>query len=82
MNEKIANIICEIKEDNLLKERIFASNDLLNDLDIDSLQLINIILQVEDEFDIQIDFDEFDMNCLKNLDSFGKYICLQKGGVR
>ena len=81
MNEKIANIICEIKEDSLLKERIFTSNDLLNDLDIDSLQLINIILKVEDEFDIQIDFDEFDMNCLKTLDGFVQYISLQKGEV-
>lgn len=81
MSEKIVKIICEVKEDESLEEKILNSTDLLNDLGIDSLQLINIILRIEDEFDIQIDFEEFDMDCLRSIDTFGEYIELQKGAI-
>ncbi len=74
MKEKLIKIICQVKEDTSLAEKIEDSNDLLNEIDIDSLQLINIILKIEDELDIQIDFDEFDMNSLHSIDSLCKYI--------
>jgi len=74
MKEKLIKIICEVKEDTSLTEKIENSIDLLNEIDIDSLQLINIILKIEDEWDIQIDFDEFDMNSLKSVDSLCEYI--------
>lgn len=74
MNEKLINIICEVKEDMSLKEKIKNSTDLLNEIDIDSLQLINIILRLEDELDFEIDFNEFDMDNLKSIDLLCKYI--------
>ncbi|AAK76884.1 acyl carrier protein [Clostridium acetobutylicum] len=74
MREKLIKIICQVKEDDSLKEKIEKSKDLLNEIDIDSLQLINIILKIEDELDVQIDFDEFDMDSLKSIDSLAKYI--------
>jgi acyl carrier protein len=74
MKEKLINIICEVKEDNSLVDKIRNSTDLLNEVNIDSLQLINIILKIEDEFDIQIDFDDFDMDSLKSIDYLCEYI--------
>lgn len=74
MKEKLVNIICTVKEDDTLAEKIENSTDLLNEIDIDSLQLINIILQIEDKLDVEINFDEFDMNNLKSIDSLCEYI--------
>lgn len=74
MKEKLINIICEVKEDTSLAKKIEDSTDLLNEIDIDSLQLINIILKIEDELDIQINFEEFDMDNLKSVDSICEYI--------
>lgn len=74
MKEKLVNIICTVKEDDTLAEKIKNSTDLLNEIDIDSLQLINIILQIEDKLDVEINFDEFDMNNLKSIDSLCEYI--------
>jgi acyl carrier protein len=79
MKDKLINIICEVKEDISLAEKIGNSIDLLNEVDIDSLQLINIILKIEDELDIQIDFDEFDMNSLKSIDLLCEYINSKRG---
>lgn len=74
MKEKLVNIICTVKEDDTLAKKIENSTDLLNEIDIDSLQLINIILQIEDKLDVEINFDEFDMNNLKSIDSLCEYI--------
>ncbi|MBU3178018.1 acyl carrier protein [Clostridium estertheticum] len=74
MREKLINIICKVIEDASLGEKIEKSTDLLNEVAIDSLQLINIILEIEDEFDVQFDFDEFNMDNLKSVDSLSKYI--------
>lgn len=74
MKEKLVNIICTVKEDDTLAEKIENSTDLLNEIDIDSLQLINIILQIEDKLEVEINFDEFDMNNLKSIDSLCRYI--------
>jgi acyl carrier protein len=74
MKEKLVNIICTVKEDDTLAKKIENSTDLLNEIDIDSLQLINIILQIEDKLDVEINFDEFDMNNLKSIDSLCRYI--------
>lgn len=78
MEEKLIKIICEVKEDDSLIERISNSTDLLNEVNIDSLQLINMILRIEDEFDIQINFDEFDMNSLQSIDSLSNYLNSKK----
>lgn len=74
MKEKVIKIICDVKEDDSLEEKIKSSADLLNEIDIDSLQLINIILKIEDDLDVQFDFDEFDINHLKSLESLCEYI--------
>ncbi len=79
MKEKLVNIICEVKEDTSLVDKIKNSTDLLNEIGIDSLQLINIILKIEDEIDVQFNFDEFDMDSLKSIDSLWEYISLKRG---
>lgn len=78
MKEKLINIICAAKQAPTLVDIISQSSDLINDIGLDSLQLINVILKIEDEFDIQINFEEFDMNSLRTIDSLCDYINSQK----
>ena len=39
------------------KEKLNAQTDIVNDLDADSLDLVEMVMNIEDEFDIQIDDD-------------------------
>lgn len=59
------------------KEKLNADTDIINDLDADSLDLVEMVMNIEDEFDIEID-DDMLMNLhtigdvaeeLENLDS-------------
>jgi acyl carrier protein len=72
--EKIIGIISEIRNEPELLQHLLGTSDVLNDGGLDSLQLINFILRVEDEFNIEIDFDEFDMVHLNSIDTFCCFI--------
>lgn len=75
MKEKIKEILCDIKsEDSLTKENITEDADIINDIGLDSLQLINFLLRVEDEFGIQVDFDNLDLKCFESLEAFCVFI--------
>ncbi|MEI7024453.1 acyl carrier protein [Paenibacillus sp. y28] len=74
MQQKVIDIISEIKNEPELAGTLNASSDLLNDGGLDSLQLINFILRVEDEFGIEIDFEQFDMEHLNSIDTFCTFI--------
>ena len=55
MKEKIKNIIAEILELNdERKEEIKASSKLRDDLSFDSLQLAQLTVEIEDEFDVDV----------------------------
>lgn len=75
MKEKVKEIIVKVKNDELFtKELINDDTHLINEVSLDSLQLINFMLRVEDEFKIQIDFDNLDMDNFNSLESFCQYI--------
>ena len=56
--QKLRTIIEPYVEDKNLLENVNGSTDLLNDLQVNSSHLIDIILDVEEEFDIEIDDEE------------------------
>ncbi len=74
MQNRIIKIISEVKNDPSLIEKANNTSDIINELGVDSLELLNVILKVEDEFNIEIDFDEFDMDYLRSIDTFCKYL--------
>ncbi len=52
----------------------FAQGYLVNDVGLDSIQLINLILLVEVEFAVEVDFDSFQVYHLSSLDRFTNYV--------
>lgn len=74
MQQKVIEIIAEIKEDPALLQTLDSSSDLTIDAALDSLQIINFILRIEDEFNVEVDFDTFDLEHLKSVDRFTGYV--------
>ena len=71
--EKIKEILCEIKEDPSLMTKIQENTHIINEIGLDSLQMINLVLVIEDEFKVEIDFEKFDFsyfNSIKKLADF------------
>lgn len=58
IQEKLKKIMKAYLEEGIDLENITAETDLINDLKINSMHLVDIILDLEDEFDIEISDDD------------------------
>lgn len=56
--EKIRKILCEQFE--LEEDRITMDSNLIGDLGADSLDVIDLAMSIEDEFDIEVPDDEIE----------------------
>ena len=75
---KIKQILEEVKEAPGLGAHLSDKADILNDVGLDSLQLISFILRVEEEFDLEFDYDNFDYDHLTSIDLFCRFISDQR----
>lgn len=74
MRERIIQMISEAKNDPSLLQSLNGDSSILHDSGMESLQLIHFILRVEEEFGVEIDFDQFDMRHLESVDAFCAYV--------
>ncbi|MGO4182084.1 D-alanyl carrier protein [Paenibacillus sp. FSL A5-0031] len=75
MFDKIADILCTIKEDQPeLRHSLSPETNLNNDIGLDSLQMIQFMLQVEDQLNVAIDYDEFDYEHLQSIGAFIQFV--------
>lgn len=72
MEKRIINIIERITG-NTFPEANFQSN-IITDFGIDSLQMVTFFLNLEDEFQISIDFENFNYENLSSIEKTIKYI--------
>jgi acyl carrier protein len=61
MIERIKKVISEIKEDPSLIQSLTETSDILNDVGLDSLQMIIFMMKLEEECDLELDFDNFNI---------------------
>jgi len=74
LQEKLIDLIKQVKGDATLANTLTGSSHLLNDVGLDSLQLINLVLLIETEFNVEIDFESFHVDHLSSLDRFTEYV--------
>ncbi|WP_152392706.1 acyl carrier protein [Paenibacillus guangzhouensis] len=71
MYEKIVDILCSIKEDQPeLRQSLSPEMNLNNDIGLDSLQMIQFMLKVEEQLNVVIDYDQFDYEHLQSIHTF------------
>ena len=78
---QIVNILFETTNNNMDTVKIDQDTNLIEDLGLDSLQTINFVLLLEDEFDIEIDFEEIEYEMFQKLSTLIEYIEEKLKGV-
>ncbi|HZJ35425.1 MAG TPA: acyl carrier protein [Gillisia sp.] len=76
--EKLKNIVTPYVQNKKGLENFDENTDFLNDLKINSANLVDVVLDVEDEFDIEIDNDS--MNDMLSVLDAKKIIQLKLAG--
>ncbi len=74
MEKKIIKLISEVKEDESLVSAIYKDTNIIDDIGLDSLQMINFMLRIEEETGVEIDFDIFDFSNLSSVQIFAEYL--------
>jgi len=76
MERKVIQLLKNIAKDTNIE--ITCNTDILNDIGLDSAQLMQLILKVEESFNIVIDFGNFSYNCLSSVSDFCDYLAQTK----
>jgi acyl carrier protein len=74
MIKKIIEILAEIKEDKTLINKLTPESNIVDEVGLDSLEMINFILMIEDEFQKEIDFEEFEFAHLETVGSLSSFL--------
>ena len=78
--DRIRGLLARVMEDPDLAADVTEETDLLNDLGIDSLHMITFLLSVEEEFDVEIDFESLEPEHMCSVQAFCRFALLT--GVR
>lgn len=74
MEKTIIKLLAEIKEDNNIIDICNSETKIIDDIGLDSLQMVNFFLRIEEELGIEIDFDTFDFSNLYSVKTLTEYI--------
>ncbi len=69
MVSRIGEIVARVRKNPALSGKITGSADLINEIGLDSLEMIDFLLACEEEFQIQVDFDALAMHHLASVDA-------------
>ncbi|MEH2279474.1 MAG: phosphopantetheine-binding protein [Nostoc sp.] len=78
MQETIKKILSEVKDTPVAVMTLSDDTDIINDIGLDSLQMVTFMLKLEEELDIQIDFDNLDFSNLMSVGSLCDFLSKQK----
>ncbi|MFE2560544.1 acyl carrier protein [Streptomyces sp. NBC_00090] len=53
---------------------IEPETSIVYDLGLDSLQMIEFLLTIEDALQVELDFETMDMDCLRSVDAFCRFV--------
>ncbi|WP_301292656.1 acyl carrier protein [Paenibacillus tyrfis] len=79
--QTVIKILSEIKESPELLSTLKPETDIVNEVGLDSLQMINFVLAIEDAFGVEIDFDNFDIEHLSSIQAFVAYLEKERAAV-
>lgn len=74
MKERLIKLIKSIFDFEVDENDISKVHDLVEDLGLDSLQLVELVVCIEDEFNINIEDDDLDIEKISSIDNLCKLI--------
>lgn len=63
----IKNIVARLKRQPALAESLSDTADLIDDVGLDSLEMLQFMLELEESLQIQIDFDRLEFSSLRSI---------------
>jgi acyl carrier protein len=74
MIQSIKLILEKIKGVPGLAEQLADSADIIEDVGLDSLQMMEFMLEIESQLNLEIDFEKLDFSYLKSIEKFSEVL--------
>jgi len=78
MDQQVALIIREVKRNSISESEILHAKDIPNEIGLDSLEIIEFLLELERTFDIRVNFDSFSLNEILTVSNICSYVQAQQ----
>lgn len=74
MQEIIIGIIEKVTGEEVDKQAVLHSHNLINDLGINSLNLMELIVELENNFKVEFNLDKIELNTFDSLDALQSHL--------
>jgi acyl carrier protein len=72
--QRIINLICEQIVVGVSADEVNNESSLIDDLQLDSIQMIELITKLEGEFDIELDDEDMDFQFFSTINSLSGFV--------
>ncbi|MEV7870539.1 phosphopantetheine-binding protein [Streptomyces sp. NPDC088124] len=74
VEERIKKLLGEIIGDPGLADALTGESHIIEDLGLDSIQMINFLLRLEDEFDLELDYESLTFEQLGHIKELIRFV--------
>ncbi|MCS7476858.1 acyl carrier protein [Umezawaea endophytica] len=74
VEERIKAVLAGVLANGTEPAEIPHDADLVDEYGVDSLQMISFLLGIEDEFDVELDYDNLELDDLRSVRQFGRFV--------
>ncbi len=74
VEDKVRTVLVEVLAGRFTAEQVNLDADLVDEYGLDSLQLISFLLGIEDTFDLELDYENLELDHLRSVAQFASYV--------
>lgn len=75
---QIRTVLATVLNRGMKAEDISVDADLVNEYGIDSLEMISFLLAIEDAFDLELDYDNLELDHLRSVREFAGFVAIRR----
>lgn len=82
IEERVKKVLAGVLDNGVAAEEIGPEADLVEQYGLDSLQTITFLLAIEDEFDLELDYPNLQLDDLRSVRQFSTFVARLAAPVR
>jgi acyl carrier protein len=82
IEQRVKTVLAKVLDNGISAEEIGPEADLVEQYGLDSLQTITFLLAIEDEFDLELDYPNLQLDDLRSVRQFSTFVARLASPVR
>jgi acyl carrier protein len=74
VENKVRTVLVGVLSNGLAVDEVALDADLVDEYGLDSLQMISFLLGIEDTFDLELDYENLELDHLRSVAQFASYV--------